>query len=116
MAGTLLARTIMAFAVTMAAPAVAGPYDGEWVLESKSNRSNCGGGTNEITITDGQISGTVYGKIGVYTASGTVSDDGKVKMKLDAGYVLFKGKAKGERLEGTWNAGHCMGRFSMTRK
>ena len=115
-----LAKFARALAVTTlgatASPAIAGPYDGQWVLSTTSNSSRCGGGSNEVSIADGKISGTVVGQNGVYFANGTVSDEGKVRMQLDAGTAMFKGKADGDRLRGSWNAGHCRGRFTMIRK
>ncbi len=111
-----LGACLIASGLVFSGTAFAGPYDGQWLLSTTSNRSNCGGGTNEVSVADGKISGTVYGQNGTYTAKGTVSDEGKVRMKLDAGTVIFKGKADGAALKGNWNAGHCMGRFTMMRK
>ncbi len=102
--------------MAMAMPAIAGPFDGQWVLSTQSNSGRCGGGSNEITVSDGRISGDVVGSNGIYTARGTISESGKVKFNLDAGYVIFKGKAEGETASGSWNAGHCAGKFTMTRE
>lgn len=52
----------------------------------------------------------------VYSARGKITDEGKVKFNLDAGYVEFRGKVEGDSGDGTWNAGRCRGRFTMTRK
>lgn len=114
------AKIVLALAVAVmlaTAPlAIAGPYDGQWILSTTSNSSRCGGGSNEVIITDGKISGTVVGQNGVYFANGTVSGEGKVRMQLDAGTVMFKGKANGDHLRGSWNAGHCRGKFRLIRK
>ncbi len=111
-----LATICLLSVLALAVPAVAGPFDGQWILSTQSNRSNCGGGANELTVSDGRISGEVVGSNGVYTARGTISESGKVKFNLDAGYVLFKGKAEGGNASGSWNAGHCFGKFTMIRK
>ncbi|MDH3666423.1 MAG: hypothetical protein OEN23_05790 [Paracoccaceae bacterium] len=113
---SILGACFAASVLVFSGAAIAGPYDGQWIMSTTSNRSNCGGGTNELSIADGKISGSVIGKNGTYTAKGTVSDEGKVRMKLDTGTVIFKGKADGAGLKGNWNAGHCMGRFTMMRK
>jgi len=97
-------------------PAIAGSFDGKWAVSTQSNRSNCGGNTNELTVSGGQVSGEFVGNNGVYTARGTISEAGKVRFNLDAGYVVFKGDAEGDTASGRWTAGQCRGRFQMTRE
>ena len=110
------AITCLLSVMALAVPAIAGPFDGQWVISFQSNSSNCGGSTSELSVSDGRISGEVTGTNGVYTARGKISDAGKVRFNLDAGYVIFKGKAEGGTASGRWNAGRCRGKFQMTRK
>jgi hypothetical protein len=63
-----------------------------------------------------RTSGDVVGRNGIYSANGTVSDAGKIKFQLDAGTVLKKGEMKDGHGSGRFNAGHCRGNFTMTRK
>ena len=102
--------------MALATPSIAGPFDGQWIISVQSNRSNCGGNTNELTVSDGRITGEYVGSNGVYAARGTISDAGKVKFKLDAGKATFKGEAEGSTVSGKWDGGHCRGTFRMTRK
>ena len=102
--------------MALAIPAIAGPFDGQWSISVDSNRSNCGGNTNELTVIDGRVTGEYVGSNGVYTARGTISEAGKVRFKLGAGTASFKGEAEGDTASGKWNGGHCRGTFRMTRK
>ena len=111
----LLSAVVALSALASAVPAGAGPFDGTWIVSSTQNRG-CGGNTNEMTVADGRVSGTFNGQNGVYSARGKITDEGKVKFNLNAGYVEFKGKVEGDSGNGTWNAGRCRGRFTMTRK
>ena len=111
-----LAITCLLSVLVPALPAIAGSFDGQWIIKLQSNRSNCGGDTNELTVSDGRISGEFVGSNGIYTARGTISEAGKVRFNLDAGYVIFKGKAEGGTASGKWNAGHCAGKFTMIRE
>ena len=110
-----LAATCLLSVMALTMPAIAGPFDGQWVLSTQGS-VRCGGGTNALMVSDGRISGEVVGKNGVYTARGTISESGKVKFNLDAGYVVFRGTAEGGTASGSWNAGSCRGRFTMFRK
>jgi len=110
------AATALLLVLASAMPTIAGSFDGKWVVSTQSNRSNCGGNTNEVAVNDGRISGEFVGQNGIYTARGTISEDGKVRFNLNAGYVIFKGEAEGETASGRWNAGQCKGKFQMIRK
>jgi polyisoprenoid-binding protein YceI len=116
MARLLLPAVIALSALAPATSAYAGPFDGNWTVDSASNRADCGGNKNEISVVDGKVSGHFQGRNRTYVARGKISDEGKVKIELDGGYVTFKGKVEGDAGSGTWHAvGHCRGSFSLTR-
>jgi hypothetical protein len=81
---TAVAAVLLFLAMVLAPPALAGPFDGTRAFSTQSNRANCGGNTNELSVNDGRISGEFQGQNGIYVARGKISDAGKVKFNLDS--------------------------------
>ena len=78
----IIARILLFAAMSIATPAAAATFDGEWNVQIASTSSVCGGGaTVSIGINNGQVASTNA----LMTASGRVADAGIISVTLISG-------------------------------
>src|SRR6202041_3050128 len=78
----IIARILLFAVMSIATPAAAATFDGEWNVQIASTSSVCGGGaTVSIGINNGQVASTNA----LMTASGRVADAGIISVTLISG-------------------------------
>jgi hypothetical protein len=116
-ASTLLlaAAALAAFAVSDAAPARAGGYDGTWTTVFSTSRGNCSSGysvpflvsgTRVLSAGGGRVSGSVNraGGVAVAVSVGASHATGGGRLRGSSGSGRWSGIITGDRCSGTWQA------------
>ena len=109
------AATLAVLAVSGAAPAQAGRYDGTWTTVFATSRGNCSSGYSVPFLVrggrvssagGGHVSGSVSptGSVAVAVAVGASHASGGGRLAGNSGYGRWSGTITGDRCSGTWQA------------
>ena len=107
-------RILLLAAASIATPAAAATFDGEWNVQIASTSSVCGGGaTVSIGINNGQVASTNA----LMTASGRVADAGIISVTLISGIkrAVGWGHLSATTGSGTWHGALCSGTWTAQR-
>ena len=110
----IIARILLFAAMSVATPAAAAIFDGEWNVQIASTSSVCGGGaTVSIGINNGQVASTNA----LMTASGRVADAGIISVTLISGIkrAVGWGHLSATSGSGTWRGALCSGTWTAQR-
>jgi hypothetical protein len=111
----LAAAALAAFAVSDAAPARAGGYDGTWTTVFATTRGNCSSGYSVPFLVSGsrvssagggRVSGSVNGSgsVAVAVSVGASHATGGGRLRGSSGSGRWSGIITGDRCSGTWQA------------
>jgi hypothetical protein len=111
----LAAAALAAFAVSDAAPARAGGYDGTWTTVFATTRGNCSSGYSVPFLVSGSrvssaggghVSGSVNraGGVAVAVSVGASHATGGGRLAGSSGSGRWSGMITGDRCSGTWRA------------
>jgi hypothetical protein len=110
----IITRILLFAAMSIATPAAAATFDGEWNVQIASTSSVCGGGaTVSIGINNGQVASTNA----LMTASGRVADAGIISVTLTSGIkrAVGWGHLSATSGSGTWHGALCSGTWTAQR-
>ena len=110
----IITRILLFAAMSIATPAAAATFDGEWNVQIASSNSVCGGGaTVSIGINNGQVASTNA----LMTASGRVADAGIISVTLISGIkrAVGWGHLSATTGSGTWHGALCSGTWTAQR-
>ena len=87
-------------AAISSAPALAKGFDGVWSVSFVANDESCPAQTIPVRVSDGTVSGSGFGT----TATGAVSANGAIRLKISTSeqVVRINGKAHGRVASGSW--------------
>ena len=107
-------RLLLLLGMSVATPAAAATFDGEWNVQIASTNSACGSGaTVSIGISNGQVASTNA----LMRASGRVADAGNISVTLTSGIkrAVGSGRLSGTSGSGTWRGALCSGTWTAQR-
>ena len=107
-------RLLLMVAMSIATPAAAATFDGEWNVQIASSSSVCPNGANvSIGINNGQVASNNV----MVTASGRVADAGSISVTLVSGVkrAVGFGHLTGTSGSGTWRGALCSGTWTAQR-
>jgi hypothetical protein len=110
----IIARMLLFAAMSVATPAAAATFDGEWNVQIASTSSVCGGGASvSIGINNGQVASTNA----LMTASGRVAEAGIISVTLTSGIkrAVGWGHLSATSGSGTWRGALCSGTWTAQR-
>ena len=110
----IVARILLFAAMSVATPAAAATFDGEWNVQIASTSSVCGGGASvSIGINNGQVASTNA----LMTASGRVAEAGIISVTLTSGIkrAVGWGHLSATSGSGTWRGALCSGTWTAQR-
>jgi hypothetical protein len=110
----IAARFLLLLAMSIATPAAAATFDGEWNVQIASTSSVCpSGATVAIGISNGQIASNNA----MVTASGRVADAGNISVILVSGIkrAVGSGHLTATSGSGTWRGALCSGTWTAQR-
>jgi hypothetical protein len=110
----IAARLLLLAGASIATPAAAASFDGEWHVVIASASSACGGGASvSIGINNGQVASTNA----MMTASGRVAEAGTISVTLVSGIkrAVGFGHLTGTSGSGTWRGALCSGTWTAQR-
>lgn len=113
-AAIITTRILLFAAMSIATPAAAATFDGEWNVQIASTSSVCGGGaTVSIGINNGQVASTNA----LMQASGRVADAGIISVTLTSGIkrAVGWGHLTATSGSGTWRGALCFGTWTAQR-
>jgi hypothetical protein len=110
----LLVTLPLCLALSLAKPAAAASFDGEWSVHIASSSSQCGDGA---TASFGINNGRVASSGGMISASGRVADSGSISVTLASGikHATGFGHLSGMSGSGTWHGVMCSGTWTAQR-
>jgi hypothetical protein len=110
----LASRMLLLLGMSIATPAAAATFDGEWNVQIASSNMACPSGTSvSIGINNGQVaSGNA-----MVTASGHVADAGAISVTLISGMkrAVGSGHLTATSGSGTWRGALCSGTWTAQR-
>jgi hypothetical protein len=110
----LTSRMLLLLGMSIATPAAAATFDGEWNVQIASSNMACPSGTSvSIGINNGQVaSGNA-----MVTASGHVADAGAISVILISGMkrAVGSGHLTATSGSGTWRGALCSGTWTAQR-
>jgi hypothetical protein len=107
-------RLLLSMATSIATPAAAATFDGEWSVQIASTSSVCPSGANvAIGISNGQVASNNA----MVTASGRVADAGNISVTLISGIkrAVGFGHLTATSGSGTWRGAMCSGTWTAQR-
>ena len=107
-------RILFLLGLSVATPAAASTFDGEWNVQIASNNVACpSGATVSIGINNGQVASNNA----MVTASGRVADAGAISVTLSSGMkkAVGYGRLNGTSGSGTWHGAMCSGTWTAQR-
>jgi len=111
---SLVSRILLLAALSLATPASAATFDGEWNVQIASSNSACSSGASvSIGINNGQVASSN----GMVAASGRVAAAGAINVTLTSGMkrAVGFGRLNGSSGSGTWRAALCSGTWTAQR-
>jgi hypothetical protein len=110
----IVAHVLVLLGMSVATPAAAATFDGEWNVQIASSNSACGGGASvSIGINNGQVASTNA----MMRASGRVAEAGNISVTLTSGMkrAVGFGHLAGTSGSGTWRGALCSGTWTAQR-
>ena len=107
-------RVLVLLGMSVATPAAAATFDGEWNVRIASSNAACGGGGSvSIGINKGQVASTNA----TMKASGRVADAGNISVTLASGMkrAVGSGHLTASSGSGTWRGALCSGTWTAQR-
>lgn len=111
---TVAARILMLAGASIATPAAAASFDGQWSVQIASTSAACPSGASvSIGISNGQVASTNA----MMTASGRVADAGSINVTLTSGIkrAVGSGHLTATSGSGTWRGALCSGTWTAQR-
>ena len=111
---TVAIRILMLVGASIATPAAAASFDGQWNVQIASTSSVCPSGTSvSIGISNGQVESSNA----MMTASGHVADAGSINVTLTSGIkrAVGSGHLTATSGSGTWHGALCSGTWTAQR-
>jgi hypothetical protein len=111
---TLAIRILFLLGLSVASPAAAATFDGEWNVQIASSNVACPSGASvSIGISNGQVASTNA----MVTASGRVADAGNIVVTLASGIkrATGSGRLTATSGSGTWRGALCSGTWTAQR-
>ncbi len=111
---TLAGRIVLFAGMSVATPAAAATFDGEWNVRIASSNVACPSGTSvSIGISNGQVASSNA----MVTASGRVVEAGTITVTLSSGMkrAVGSGHLAGTSGSGTWRGALCSGTWTAQR-
>jgi hypothetical protein len=111
---SLVSRILLLASLSLATPATAATFDGEWNVQIASSSGACSSGTSvSIGISNGQVASSN----GMVAASGRVAAAGAINVTLTSGMkrAIGFGRLNGSSGSGTWRAALCSGTWTAQR-
>jgi len=111
---TIVTGLLLLAGLSIARPAAASSFDGQWSVQIASSNSACGdGATVSIGISNGQVASTNA----AVSASGRVADAGNISVTLTSGIkrAVGFGRLDGGAGSGTWHGPMCSGTWTAQR-
>jgi hypothetical protein len=110
----IAASFLLLLAMSLATPAAAATFDGEWNVQISSTNSVCPSGT---TVSIGINNGQVASNNAMVTASGRVADAGSISVTLISGIkrAVGFGHLSATSGSGTWRGALCSGTWTAQR-
>jgi hypothetical protein len=107
-------RILFLLGLSVATPAAASTFDGDWNVQIVSSNVACPSGTNvSIGINNGQVASNNA----MVTASGRVADAGGISVTLSSGMkrAVGSGHLTSTSGSGTWRGAMCSGTWTAQR-
>ena len=110
----IIARILLFAAMSIATPAAAATFDGEWNVQIASTSSAC---PNGATVAIGISNGQVASNNAMVTASGRVAEAGSINVTLTSGIkrATGSGHLSATSGSGTWRGAMCSGTWTAQR-
>jgi hypothetical protein len=111
---TIATRMLLLLALSVATPAAAATYDGQWNVQIASLKPACGGGAMvSIGINNGQVASSNP----LMSASGRVAGAGNISVTLTSGTkrAVGSGRLTATSGSGTWRGALCSGTWTAQR-
>jgi spore coat protein U-like protein len=111
---SLVSRILLLATLSLATPATAATFDGEWNVQIASSNAACSSGTSvSIGINNGQVASSNA----MVAASGRVAEAGAINVTLTSGMkrAVGFGRLNGSSGSGTWRAAMCSGTWTAQR-
>jgi hypothetical protein len=111
---TLVTRVLLFLAMSIATPAAAATFDGQWNVQIASAKPACGGG---VTVSIGINNGQVASSNPLMNASGRVATAGNISVTLTSGMkrAVGSGRLTATSGSGTWRGPMCSGTWTAQR-
>jgi hypothetical protein len=110
----IASRILLLAGISVATPAAAATFDGEWSVQIASKSTACASGaTVSIGINNGRVASTN----GLMSASGRVADAGNISVTLTSGIkrAVGSGRLTATSGSGTWRGALCSGTWTAQR-
>ena len=110
----IASRILLLAGMSVATPAAAATFDGEWNVRIASTNAACGGGA---TVSIGINNGQVGSSNALMTASGRVANAGNISVTLTSGMkrAVGSGHLTATSGSGTWRGALCSGTWTAQR-
>ncbi len=110
----LAASILLLAGLSIATPAAAATFDGDWNVQIASNNVACPSGTS---VSIGIANGRVASNNAMVTASGRVADAGIISVTLSSGMkrAVGSGRLTATSGSGTWRGAMCSGTWTAQR-
>jgi hypothetical protein len=111
---TVATRILMLVGASIATPAAAASFDGQWNVQIASTNVACPSGTS---VSIGINNGKVESSNAMMTASGHVADAGSINVTLTSGIkrAVGSGHLSATSGSGTWHGALCSGTWTAQR-
>jgi hypothetical protein len=111
---TIAARILMLIGTSIATPAAATSFDGQWNVQIASTRTAC---PNGASVSIGITNGKVLSSDAMMSASGHVADAGSISVTLTSGIkrATGSGHLTATSGSGTWHGAMCSGTWTAQR-
>ncbi len=110
----LATRLLMLVGASIATPAAAAGFDGQWSVQIASSNAACPNGTS---VSIGINNGRVESSSAMVSASGHVADAGSINVTLTSGIkrAVGSGHLSATSGSGTWHGAMCSGTWTAQR-
>jgi hypothetical protein len=110
----IASRILLLAGMSVATPAAAATFDGEWNVQIASSNTACGGGT---TVSIGINNGQVASSNALMSATGRVANAGNISVTLTSGMkrAVGSGRLTATSGSGTWRGALCSGTWTAQR-
>ena len=110
----IASRILLLAGMSVATPAAAATFDGEWNVQIASSNAACGNGS---TVSIGINNGQVASSNSLMSASGRVASAGNISVTLTSGMkrAVGSGQLTATSGSGTWLGALCSGTWTAQR-